>query len=115
MKIYREWSEEEIEWLKANYGTLSDCKCRLKLRISYKRLWEKAEELGLEKKKKRKTEMSTTDLAKLPHRGKKRIHIDEGAEKYCQDCKFYISGGTCKKTGKDVGGLWQKKCFRGEA
>ena len=108
---HREWTDEEIQWLKENYPTQSDHKCRTKLGISYKRLWMKAEELGLEKVK--PSDFEAARQVQVTKASKKRYFYDEGAQGYCQDCKLYLNA-ICGKTGKDVGALWQKKCFEGE-
>lgn len=108
----REWTSEEIEWLKENYPVKSDHVCRLHLHISYKRLWLKVEELGLKKVKPTDFEVEKKVHVKCR---KRRLYEDEDSLKgYCLDCIHYIAGGKCKNSGKDVGALWQKKCFRGE-
>lgn len=104
----REWTPEEIEWLKTNYPIKSDHICRMHLHISYERLYEKADELGLKKEIPRKVE----EINKTPNK-KKVVWIDETAcGGYCQDCRDYVHGGLCSKTNRWVGALWQKKCFK---
>lgn len=103
----REWTPEEIEWLKENYPIKTDHSCRMHLHISYERLYEKAEELGLKKIVLKPSAVKTS-------KDRKVLWIDENAcGSYCQDCIRYHKG-KCEKTGKEVGALWQKKCFRGE-
>lgn len=104
----RIFSSEEIEWLKANYATKSDHACRTYLHISYERLWLIATELGLEKK--------PIILPKTaPKKTKKVLYMDQSVSiNFCIDCIRYREGGFCSKTGKPIGALWQKECFRGE-
>ena len=107
----KEFTPEQIEWLKENYPKISDHKCRLHLKISYKRLWMLAEQLGLQKEK--PTELETEKKVPVKTQ-KKRLYEDENAKDYCIDCTRYRYGGICEKTGKWVGALWMKKCFKGE-
>lgn len=98
---------EQIEWLKVNYPVRSDHFCRRELHISFKRLWELVESLGLEKEKPTDFEINKKVQVKTKH---KRVHVDEGCSKYCMDCIHYVPGGNCERKGK-IGALWQKKCF----
>ena len=69
-------------------------------------LYEKAEELGLKKIVLKPSAVKTS-------KDRKVLWMDENAcGSYCQDCIRYHKG-KCEKTGKEVGALWQKKCFRG--
>lgn len=108
----REWTSEEIEWLKENYPVKSDHVCRTHLHISYKRLWLKVEELGLIKAK--PTEFEVEKKVQVKCKKRRLFEDDDSPKGYCQDCIRYAAGGRCAKKGKGVGALWQKKCFRGE-
>lgn len=104
------WTPEEIAWLSENYPIKSDHDCRIHLHISYEKLYQKVDELGLVKIKKRRVE----EVNKTPNK-KKVLWIDDGHKnRFCMECKTYLNGGICTRTGKPVGALWQKKCFRGE-
>lgn len=110
---YRKWTAEELEWLKENYPTKSDHYCRTHLHTSYKMLWQTAEELGLVKVK--PTDFEKNKEVQVIKCSKKTAHYDEGARGYCMDCPHYSKGAICSKTGKEIGALWQKKCYSGEA
>lgn len=106
------WTLEEIQWLKENFATKTDHFCRNHLHVSYKRLWEKAEELGLKKEKPSDFEKDRQVQVKTK---KKCLHEDENAQNYCLTCTYYLHGGLCTKTQRWVGALWKKKCCNGEA
>lgn len=110
MKI-RVWTSEEEQWLKENYATTTDNACKAYLKTTFQQIWIKADELGLKKDKPTDFEKART-LAKKA--SKKCLHQDEVFLNYCMDCIHYQPGGVCKKTKKDVGALWMKKCFNGE-
>ena len=103
----REWSEEEMEWLKQNYATTTDHKLRTHLHMSQERLTRLAKEFGLKKEKVEQRSGLFTPKKKT----KKVLHQDEESTDFCMDCQKYCKGGICGKTGKEVGALWQKKCF----
>jgi hypothetical protein len=107
----REWSEEEMEWLKENYPYMTDYKLRTHLHMSQERLIKLAKEFGWQKV----NHPANVGLFTPKKKTKKVLHQEEDSQGYCMDCSFYRPGGLCKKTGKDVGALWMKKCFRGEA
>ena len=104
----REWTPEEVEWLKENYPIKSDRFCRIQLHVCWIRLREKVKELGLQKAGEIKVRATTEKPAV-----KNPVWHDEGCERYCMECLRYHPGGGCQKTGKEVGALWQKKCFKG--
>lgn len=110
MKI-REWTSEDIQWLKDNYATKSDHACKTHFKTTFQQLWLKVDELGLKKDK-----PSDFELLRLLYRrgDKKMLHKDQEGKGYCLDCPRYRVGGFCSKTGKEVGALWQKKCYQGE-
>ena len=99
-----------MEWLKQNYATTTDHKLRTHLHMSQERLTRLAKEFGLKK------EMVDPDRVGLfttkKKKTKKVLHQDEESTDFCMDCQKYVKGGICGKTGKEVGALWQKKCFK---
>ena len=96
--------------MRENYPTKSDHDCRVYLKISPQRLVAKAKELGLAKKR------DTSTYSLIPIKRRKCIWFDEGSfGQYCMNCSAYVIGGTCDNNGKEVGALWQKRCFKGEA
>lgn len=95
-------TDEHREWLKANYAHLSNRECRKHIGCGFARLREEVERCGLKWK---------SDVVAIQQ--KKSRHTDEGIiGNYCMDCSRYRVNGICGKTGKDVGALWQKKCFQ---
>lgn len=102
----REFTGEDREWLKENYPHLTNTACMKYLKCGRQPLKNLVAECGLEY---HKSNPNTKFIAKKEMRFP---WMDAGAEgKRCMDCKWYVAGGTCSKTGKDVGALWQKKCF----
>ena len=102
------FTPEQIEWFKANWYETNINVVRAKMGVTIGRLYELAEEWGVERKKERKGKY-------LPAGHKRLLYFDPDAPgNYCINCDCYIPGGVCRKTGKEVGGLWQKRCFTGE-
>jgi hypothetical protein len=107
---HRSWTKGELEWLTENYPVKTNYFCRTFLHISNTRLLNKVKEMGLEKAKGAKPDV----IVRKPQPQKPKIYLDADAPGgYCMDCTRY-SNGVCRKKGKDVGALWQKKCFKGE-
>ena len=103
----RIFTDEDRDWLKENYPHLSNNTCIKHLKCGYESLKRLLAECGL--KHRNQTHINTRFKAK---KEKKFLWLDVGAEgERCMDCKSYVKGGTCFKTGKDIGALWQKKCF----
>ena len=108
MRRKKEFTAEQIEWFKENFPTGNINVVRAKMGVTIGRLYELAEEWGVERKKERKGKY-------LPAGHKRLLYFDPDAPgNYCINCDRYIPGGVCRKTGKEVGGLWQKRCFTGE-
>jgi hypothetical protein len=105
----REWTPEEIKWLKENYPIQSDHNCRTHLHISTYRLRLMAKEMGLQKEVHNRSNANPVKKKK-----KSSVCLDADAIGYCQDCVCYVPGGFCNETKKETGALWQKKCFRRE-
>ena len=103
------WTPEELEWLKENYPIKSDYDCRTYLHVSRYRLIHKVMEMGLKKRR------MTTQYTLVPTKKRLCVWLDEGSSGFCRDCSKYVMGGICEKNGKEIGALWQKKCFKGEA
>jgi len=103
----RVFTQGEIEWLTENYPIKSNYFCRTYLHISNTRLLNKAKELGLEKVKGKHSEVRKPKPKKSPY-----YKDTDAPGGYCMDCRRYCKL-TCKKTGREVGALWQKKCFKG--
>lgn len=99
----RIFTDEDRDWLKENYPHLTNRTCIQHLKIGFKTLKELVVECGLEYKC--RTNANTKE--ELRNRWKE----DNTNIGYCMDCSRYVTGGTCGKTGKCVGALWQKKCF----
>ena len=99
----------EVEWLKEHFPTHTNNFCRRHLGIGYDRFLKIIQELKLERPK--GTHGNLVDLIVYK---KKKVHIDEEAKGYCLDCLNYREGGICIKSGKWVGALWEKKCFKGK-
>ena len=95
------FTDEHRKWLKENYAHLSNRQCRLHIGCGYERLKELVLELGLTWK--------SDDRAIQQKRS--RYNDAEACGRYCMDCEKYRKDGICGKTGKDIGALWQKKCF----
>ena len=95
--------------MKDNYPTKPNYVCREHLHICYERLRLLVNELGLQKEKSGKVKVKLYNRPK-----KKNQYEDEISKGYCLNCLFYLNGGVCGKTGKEVGALWKKKCFNGE-
>lgn len=104
---HRNWTKGELEWLTENYSIKTNYHCRTFLHISNTRLLHKAKELGLEKEK------GKHQVERKPQPQKPPYYKDADAPGgYCMDCCRYYNL-ICEKTGKEVGALWQKKCFKG--
>lgn len=43
---------------------------------------------------------------------KPKYFHDEGCSGFCQDCLCYVANGRCEKSSREIGALWQKKCFK---
>ena len=97
-----EITDEHREWLKENYAHLSNKQCRKHIGCGYDRLKKLVAELGLQWR---------TEIKSKGVKVKKCLSDQILDGNYCQDCKRYIANGICGKTGKDIGALWQKKCF----
>ena len=97
-----EFTQEHRDWLRDNYPLLSNKQCRKYLGCGFDRLKVLVEELGMEWK-------TYTPAAKIRM---ERHHDREANGGYCIDCKRYREGGICGKNGKEIGALWQKKCFK---
>ena len=89
------------QWLIENYANLSNKECRAQLGCEYGRLKELVKECGLTWK---------SDTKAAQH--KMSRYCDEASGHYCMDCKRYRTNGICGKDGRDIGALWQKKCFK---
>lgn len=105
----RVWTPEEEQWLRDNYPTKSDISCRKYLHVSRHHMMLKVQELGLIKKR-------NPQYSLIPVKKRQCVWLDENSSGgYCMNCTDYVSGGTCCNGGKEVGALWQKRCFKGEA
>lgn len=106
MRRKKEFTAEQIEWFKANYEIAPINESRRYMKVGYDRIAELAEELGLKVKERK-------PLSTIKKKEKPKIYYDADAPgNYCIDCKYYRSEGICLKTGKEIGALWQKKCFK---
>ena len=105
----REWTQDELDWLTNNYPNKTDYFCRTYLHISHERLQSMVEKLGLEKTK---GKHSREERKPKPQKPPYYRDVDAPGG-YCMDCSKYCNI-TCGRTGRTVGALWQKKCFRGE-
>lgn len=103
----RIFTDEDREWLKENYPHLSNNACVKHLKCGYESFKMLLAECGL--KHRNQTNANTKFQAKKEQRF---AWLDAGATgERCMDCRDYVYGGICSKTGKWVGALWQKKCF----
>lgn len=102
----RVFTDEDRDWLKDNYPHLSNTSCLKKLKCGFESLKKLIAECGLEYHN--QTNPNTKFIAKKEN---KFVWSDKDATERCMDCKRYMQGGICSKTGKDVGALWQKRCF----
>jgi hypothetical protein len=108
----REFVPKDIEWLKENYSSLKNIECCNHLKCSYSMLRKLVESIGMQYNSPRRK-----DGKVVIYKPKEKVPIYQDKDAtggFCQDCSFYQPGGFCKKTKKDVGALWQKKCFKGE-
>lgn len=102
----RNFTGEDRKWLMENYSHLSNTACIKALKCGYKSLRKLVAECGLEYHN--QTNPNTKFIAQ---KEKKFVWQDRDATGRCMDCKRYVPGGICSKTGRDVGALWQKTCF----
>lgn len=102
----RIFTGEDREWLIENYPHLSNTACVRTLKCGFKSLRKLVAECGLEYHN--QTKPNTKFIAK---KEKTFLWKDKDATERCMDCEWYMQGGTCTKTGKAVGALWQKRCF----
>lgn len=98
----RKYTEEQLEWFRKNYPTQTDKFIRLTLHMGISTIKRLAAEMNLEKVEEEKA-------APPP---KPKYFCDEGSSGFCQDCKFYVKNGKCEDSNKEIGALWQKKCFK---
>lgn len=103
----RVFTDEDREWLIENYPHLSNTACIKALKCGKQSLQKLVAECGLEYHN--QTKPNTKFIAQ---KEKKFVWKDKDATERCMDCKRYVQGGTCSKTGRDVGALWQKTCFK---
>lgn len=111
MKQTREFTEEDRDWLIANYPHHTNRACLEHLKVGYKKLKEWIAACGLEYR--HQTHENTK--VKLKNRWKEEPDKETMIGNYCIDCSNYVKGGTCSRNGKTIGALWQKKCFKREA
>lgn len=102
----RVFTDEDREWLKDNYPHLSNKKCIEHFRCGYDTFKRLVEDCGLTYRDANKYAKKNSDV---PTKNKWQDKICGG---YCIDCQQYVPGGSCSQTGKAVGALWQKKCFK---
>lgn len=101
----RIFTGEDRDWLKENYPHLSNTACQRHLKCAIESLKKLVAECGLTYKG-----ANTNVVVK---KEKNPIWQDAGTKGcVCLDCDNYVHGGLCSKTGKWVGALWQKKCFK---
>ena len=98
----REFTEEELSWLEANYHTLTLKDCARHLQISKDLVRKTANKLGLDLVRK---------TACVPD-GSIMPNVIQGNAGYCIDCALYKEGGICKKNGRSIGALHMKSCFK---
>lgn len=93
------------KWLRENYPLLTAKECAKELMVSPSKIKVWARELGLRKNK-----------AAMGKDRKEPIVIARpkftGDIGYCRECKHYVLGGHCGKTGKETGALNEKQCFK---
>lgn len=99
----REFTPEELDWLRENYPITTDYVCRTHLHICNERLLRLVAEMGLQKR---------IIIKERKPRPKVYIYLDDKAPGgFCMDCNKYVPGGQCGRNGKEVGALWIKRCF----
>lgn len=86
-------TNEHIAWLKENYGNKSRSECAKFLMVHISTVTKYVKMLNLEENTQKKA-TSKMDIG------------------YCLDCKHYILGGNCAKTGRYTGALNEKICFK---
>lgn len=101
-------TEEQLQWLRENFDKYSNHKLRVSLHTTEKRLVRLMAEMNLVR-----TERAKGQRLPIAKKVKKKyVYLDEDAPgQYCRQCLYYQQGGICKKFSKDVGALWQKRCF----
>lgn len=99
----RIFTEEDRQWLKDNYPLLSNKKCQKHFDCGYEVLKKLVAECGMVYRN------LSHDNTKP--KAKHAWYDDEVCKGYCMDCKHYVQSCKCSKTGKEIGALWQKKCF----
>lgn len=98
-------TDEQRQWLRENYGVLTQTAICKELHLSPHSIRVYAAELGIATQK---------DLEQmLSIRERTSMWCDTGAEDVCMDCFSYLLGGFCKKKDRYVGALWKKRCFKG--
>jgi hypothetical protein len=103
----RVFTGEDREWIKENYPHLTNTACVKALKCSYNSLKRLVKDCGLDYKC-----QSNTNTKFIAKKAMRFVWLDAGAKgERCMDCKRYVRGGICSRTGRDVGALWQKNCF----
>jgi len=100
----RIFTDEDRRWLIENYPHLSNREARVHLECGFDKLKQLVKECGLEYKE-------FVPAAKPKVKVKSQWRDEDACGGYCMDCENYRAGGECRKTGRSVGALWQKKCF----
>ena len=102
----REFTDEDRQWITENYPHLSNAKCLEHLKCGYRAFKRLVEECNLSYRDANKYKKKSNEASA------KSKWQDNACERYCIDCSFYFREGRCAKTGKGVGALWQKECFK---
>jgi hypothetical protein len=106
MRPRREFNDEDRKWIIENYPHLTNREAREHLQCGYDKLKAWVIACGYEYKG-----------ARLPDKSKQVVKVksqwrdEDACGGYCMECVHYKTGGECRKTGRSVGALWQKRCF----
>ena len=101
----RSFTDEDKKWLIANYPHLTKKKCMSHLKCGRVAIDKLMQECGIEPR-------LYTERQPQPQKEVTFIWTDKGCVRYCMDCREYRKDGICQKTGKTIGALWQKRCFK---
>ena len=96
----REFTQEELAWLEANYHTMTLRACAQYLQISKDLVRKTAQRLGLNIGKKK----PVADSKIAPN-------VTYESANFCIDCAMYRVGGICTESGRLTGALHRKNCF----
>lgn len=103
----RVFTEEDRKWLVKFYPLQTAKQCMHHFHCTREKLRELVEDCGM----KYRGHKNEKKVKKTPVKPRNKWQ-DEGATRFCIDCRHYNPNGICGKSMKEVGALWQRKCFK---